>query len=475
MKYIRFLMKVLALVLLLVAVFNNHILPISYLIGIAVFEIGLMLLVWRRKTIQIFVVLLMIISSFGLLYSESIIARLVTYNPLQTNAVSFFTLKDASILTIKSALTKTFATSSLVEPKLNEVVQSELKKQGYTQTLGTFEGIYDGVQELYDGVIDVLVMDEVYIESILTIDEDFLLKTKVIWAIKNTVKREPIVSEKDVLKEAFTVYIEGNDASGDLAAQGRNDVNILMTINPMTHAIKMVSVPRDSYVSLDKTACGLSSSLTNTLDKLTHAGLKSTGVNCIIGTLEKVFDIDIDYYLQMNFSSFKKIIGALGSITVYNAEAFTEDSTKKYDFYYPKGNIILDELNALPFVRQRHGFITGDLQRIKNQQEVIKGIMSKLTELSTMTKIESIVTAVQGTIDTNMLPEEIMALARTQIQNLSFKWNLSSYDLTGVSDSQGTLTFGYASPLSVFWLNPSSITQARQALLDNMIIPEGNK
>jgi anionic cell wall polymer biosynthesis LytR-Cps2A-Psr (LCP) family protein len=116
----------------------------------------------------------------------------------------------------------------------------------------------------------------------------------------------------------------------------------------------------------------------------------------------------------------------------------------------------------------------GDLQRVKNQQEVIKGIINKITDISTLTKIESIVSAVQGTIDTNMLPEEIMALARMQIQNLSFGWTLSSFELTGHSDSQGTLTMGFGRPLYVFQLDPESVAAARQALIDNMVIPASN-
>lgn len=471
MKYVRLLMKVLALILLGLALFTNHILPVTYLIAIGTVEVLLLLLVWKRKVLQIFVVIAIIISSFGLLYTENIIARLITYNPLATNSVSFFALKESPVLTIKSALNKRISTSSLVETELIDVIQTQLEKQGYKGTLGTFEGVTEGITELYDGTIDILVLDEAYIDTILTIDPDFLLKTKVIWAIQNTVERVPIVSVKDVLKESFTIYIEGNDEYGDLRTQGRNDVNIIMTINPITHSIKMVSIPRDSYVALNKTSCRLSSSLTNTMDKLTHAGVYSTGVNCVIGTLEDLFDIKIDYYLQMNFSSFKGIIKALGTITVYNAEAFTEDiSGLKY--HYEQGTIELDSQRAIYFARQRHGFLMGDLQRVKNQQEVIKGILAKVTDISTLTKIESIVSAVEGTIDTNMLPAEIMALARMQIQDLSFGWTLSSVDLTGHSDMQGTLTMGFGRPLYVYQLDQSSVQTVRQALLDNMIIPE---
>jgi len=472
MKYVRLLMKVLALVLLCLALFTNHILPVTYLIVIGAVEILLLLLVWKRKVLQIFVVIVMILSSFGLLYTENIIARLVTYNPMATNSVSFFTLKESPILTIKSAINKKIATSSMIEAELNAVIQTQLTKNGYTQTLGTFEGIYDGVQELYDKTIDVLVIDEAYIDTILTIDPDFLLKTKVIWAIKNTVERVPIVSEKDVLTEAFTIYIDGNDYVGKLRTQGRNDVNILMTVNPITHSIKIVSIPRDSYVPLNKTDCKISAYVTNTLDKLTHAGTWSTGINCAIGTIEDAFNIKIDYYLQLNFSSFTKIIGALGTIDVYNEEAFTEDSSQHaVPYSYAQGMIKLNEENALCFVRQRHGFKLGDLQRIRNQQEAIKGIVSKLSEVGTLTKIESIVSAVQGSIDTNMLPAEVMAIARQQIQNLSFKWSISSAVLTGHGDSMGTLTMGYGRPLYVFILDPASVTAARQALVDNMVIP----
>lgn len=476
MKYVRLLMKVLALILLCVALFTNHILPVMYLIGIGAVEILLLLLVWKRKILQIFIVIVMIISSFGLMYSENIIARLVTYNPLATNSVSFFTLKDSPILTIKSALTKKFSTSSLVEPKLIDVIQTQLNKQGYKQTLGTFEGITEGIDELYSGKIDVLVLDQAYIDTILTIDANFLTKTKVIWAIQNTVKKTPVVSGKDVLTQAFTVYIEGNDDYGALKSQGRADVDMLLTVNPITHSIKIVSVPRDSYVPLNKTACGLSQKLTNTLDKLTHAGIYSTGVNCVIGTLQDVFNIKIDYYLQMNFSSFQGIIAALGTIEVYNEEAFTEDSTTHpIPYHYNQGNITLNSKDALAYVRQRHGFTMGDLQRVRNQQEVIKGIVKKLSDIATLTKIESIVSAIQGSIDTNMSPDEVMSLARAQIQNLSFHWNISSYVMTGKSDSQGTLSMGYGRPLYVFRLDPDSILAAHQALIDNMVIPASTK
>ncbi|KAF0222084.1 MAG: hypothetical protein FD179_1983 [Erysipelotrichaceae bacterium] len=75
MRYVSLKMKLLALTLLLAALLTNNILPVMTLILIGGVEIFLLLFVCRKKVIQIFVVQLMSISSFGLLYSENIIAR----------------------------------------------------------------------------------------------------------------------------------------------------------------------------------------------------------------------------------------------------------------------------------------------------------------------------------------------------------------------------------------------------------------
>ena len=212
-----------------------------FLIGIGVVETLLLLLVWKRKILQIFVVIVMLLTSFGLLYTEDIVARLVTYNPYQINTVSFFVLKDSSIININRAIDKRIASSSVVEPSMNTLIQTKLTELGYTQTLITFEGVTDGVNMLFNDQIDVIVLEEAYLDAILEINPEFLLKTKVIYSIQNKIVKEPMPSGVDVTKEAFTVYISGIDQPGDISVESRSDVNILMTVNPVTHTIQMVS------------------------------------------------------------------------------------------------------------------------------------------------------------------------------------------------------------------------------------------
>ena len=71
---------------------------------------------------------------------------------------------------------------------------------------------------------------------------------------------------KNVTKDAFTVFVSGIDTEGSIDTTSRSDVNMLVTVNPKTKQVLMTSIPRDYYVQLP----GVSG---ESYDKLTHAGL----------------------------------------------------------------------------------------------------------------------------------------------------------------------------------------------------------
>lgn len=466
MSHIRLTMRILGMVLLYITLFNNKFLPVMFLVGIGVVETLLLVLVWKRKILQIFVVIVMLLTSFGLLYTEDIVARLVTYNPYTINTVSFFVLKDSSIININRAIDKRIASSSVVEPSMNTLIQTKLTELGYTQTLITFEGIQDGVDKLFNDEIDVIVLEEAYLDAILELDPEFLLKTKVIYTLQNKIVKEPMPSGVDVTKEAFTVYISGIDQPGEISVESRSDVNIVMTVNPITHSIQMVSVPRDSHVLIEKPGCYR---YTGYKDKLTNLGWQ--GFPCMIQTLDTLMSVKINFYLKVNFSSLYRIIKVLGPIEVYNEFEFRyHDELNTVDITYPQGNITLSGMDAVYYSRARKsvGGLGGDIQRGKNQLEVIKGVVRKLISLSTLTKTESILKAVSGSIDTNMTSSEIFALVRTQIQDLQ-PWTMNANALSG----SGALvtTTPYGGERWVYNLNEDSIAAVSKILTDNLIIP----
>ena len=78
----------------------------------------------------------------------------------------------------------------------------------------------------------------------------------------------------------FTIYVSGIDTYGDIALRSRSDVNMLVTVNPNTHEILLISIPRDYYVRLHNT--------TGYKDKLTWDEIQSVYIpNGLNDTLMK--------------------------------------------------------------------------------------------------------------------------------------------------------------------------------------------
>ena len=79
-------------------------------------------------------------------------------------------------------------------------------------------------------------------------------------------------------------------------------------------------------------------------DKLTHAGLY--GIGCSMGTLEGIYDVDLNYYVRINFSGFQKIIDKLGGVDVNSQYAFTS-MTEEGTYEFSKGKNHLTGEEAL--------------------------------------------------------------------------------------------------------------------------------
>ena len=172
----------------------------------------------------------------------------------------------------------------------------------------------------------------------------------------------PPSAQLDITKP-FIIYISGIDTYGSIDITSRSDVNILAVVNPRDHKLLLVNTPRDYYVHLNGTG-------DVTRDKLTHAGLY--GIDSSMRTLEELYSTKIDSYVRINFTSYNKIIDALGEIEVYSEHDFR---TSK--FSYTSGFNTLNGAEALEFARARYQFSDGDRTRGKNQQKVIEALVAK--------------------------------------------------------------------------------------------------
>ncbi|MBO4835932.1 MAG: LCP family protein [Lachnospiraceae bacterium] len=261
------------------------------------------------------------------------------------------------------------------------------------------------------------------------------------------------VESKDakVNTDPFIVLISGNDEYGQLAEEGTSDVNMLVCVNPATEQVLLISTPRDFYIEIPGVGDGMR-------DKLTHAGFY--GMEAQLAALEALYEIDINYYVWLNFSSFIEIIDAIGGINVYNEYAF--DSWDGY--YFPQGELELDGLHALHFARERKALEDGDFGRGRHQQMVISNMIQKLTEVNSLTVYEQLLSAIEKNCTTNMPKNRMMELVQFQRSN-SPEWKITSIQAEGEIMAQACYSFA-PQVLSVVMPYKESVMNIRGLIRD---------
>ena len=210
---------------------------------------------------------------------------------------------------------------------------------------------------------------------------------------------------------------------GDISIVSRTDVNMIATVNPVTHEVLLTSIPRDYYVNLPSKGAK---------DKLTHSGLY--GVQETIGAVEDIMGIDINYYVRVNYTTVVKLVDAMGGIQVDSPFDFTTSGMQSLNgHHFVKGINNLDGRAALAFCRERHSFVNGDMQRNENQQLVMEGILKKAASSTTiLTSYTSILDAVRGNMETNMSTEEMSSLIKMQLKDMK-GWDIQKQSIKGTN------------------------------------------
>ncbi len=306
-----------------------------------------------------------------------------------------------------------------------DVCLEELKKAGVNITTEEFDSSYRMTQALKGQAIDGMILDQGYLDTLLempgmeNLDEEIVPVVQYYYDAPKTNTAETV----DTAMEPFTVYISGIDTrENKLLRNSRSDVNLVATVNPESHEILLVSIPRDYYV---ETVCEPDMGCMNgAMDKLTHTGLH--GPETTEMTLEKLFDTSINYNVRVNFSSLVNVVDELGGVQVYNPEAFTSLSGPTFQ----QGDITLNGQQALAFVRERYAFTDGDRARGRNQMRVLTAIINKMISPKILTNFTGIMSSLSSSFETNMSEKDIKTLVQAQLADPA-KWTIYSYSVTG--------------------------------------------
>ncbi len=347
-----------------------------------------------------------------------------------------------------------------------------LELSPFTYDTQEYSDIFAAADALFAGEVDAMILNESYAEMMTDIDgyDEFLTLTKVVYTVEQELTEEDIASkyEGDITKNAFIVLIGGNDtwsySNISASSRKRTDVNILLVVNPVTTEILMVTIPRDSYLAIDGD--------TSKMDKLTHSSVY--GISAWRGTVESAFDLTVDFYIRVNFSSIINIVDAIGGLDIYNPYTFKTITHRVYvgdtsyttNYTFEEGDLHLDGVATLFYVRERKNLSGGDFARNEHQAIILEAMIDTLTDISILSNVNDLFESISGTFTTDMDMEYIYDLIEYQLDHMP-DWTLTSYSLTGTTGGGSSYALG-GKTASMVYLSDESVEEAK-TLINKML------
>lgn len=403
------------------------------------------------KVISVVLSIVMAIGCYYLTVTHNMLSS-ITQGGTELDVMSIIVLSDNKATSVNDTGSYVYGVNGTLNTDLTKEtidhVNEELKTTVETKEYENWSSLVDA---LYLGEVDAIVFNESQRTTMEETYISFSTDTKVLdyKEIENEVVIE--VPDKEITDVSFTVLISGTDSEGKIGSKGRSDVNILATVNPETHQILLITTPRDLWVKLyygDGTDSG------SAKDKLTHAS--TNGMACSISTLEALYEVDIDYYVRLNFTGLEKLVDALGGIDVESDYAFTSYAQTHT---YKKGMNHMDGYAALIFARERHAFADGDFQRSRNQIKVIQAIADKALSVTMLTNYSGIMESLSDVVVTNIPQEQMTKLVKMQLSEMP-SWSFKSYTMTGVTGSEYCITDS-SKPLSIVYPDEDALALAK--------------
>lgn len=187
------------------------------------------------------------------------------------------------------------------------------------------------------------------------------------------------------------VGIDDSEVRGYGDESSRSDALMVATLNNSDKTIKLVSIPRDSYVYIPELGYN---------DKITHAHANG-GTRVAIETVEELLDIPIDYYVKMNFFAFIDVVDALDGVTVdVPYDRLEKDENDQYTIQLKEGRQTLDGREALALARTR--MLDNDIERGKRQQMILEALIDKASSASSFTKYGDVIEAIGNNMKTDL-------------------------------------------------------------------------
>ena len=281
------------------------------------------------------------------------------------------------------------------------------------------------------------------IVCVILVENNLIFKTSTISdedtvGIFKSTKSERKSFEVPFSPRKQNILILGIDSNGqgtDMWAGTRSDTIFIVNIDPKTHSIKAISIPRDSKVYLPDN---------KGVQKINSAHALG-GVNLVKKTLKETFGIRIDKYILIHDEAVEKVVDALGGIPIYvEKRMLYHDYAGKLHIDLQKGNTVLNGKQAVGYLRYRKDGL-GDIGRTHRQQWFMKSLFERLHSPQTIARIPEVLNIANTYVKTDMSFYELSqyaTLARSIDRN-----KIEIATLPGAPNQRGHISYWILDPI----------------------------
>lgn len=202
-------------------------------------------------------------------------------------------------------------------------------------------------------------------------------------------------------KDPVSFLLLGVDERGN--DSGRSDTMIVITSNPKTDTMKMVSIPRDTYTVIQGR---------EKKDKINHA-YAFGGIELASDTVSSLLNIPIDYIIEINMEGLSQLVDTVGGVTINNHLKFDYEG-----YSFPTGTITLKGDQALKYVRMRYEDPEGDFGRQKRQRLLISALTDELISSKSIKNFNSILNTLGNNVQTNLTFSDITSFQTSYTKSL---------------------------------------------------------
>jgi LCP family protein required for cell wall assembly len=264
--------------------------------------------------------------------------------------------------------------------------------------------------------------------------------------------------------ERVNILILGVDRRPGETCPCRTDTMMIATLDPKTLMAGVLTIPRDLYVPIPQ----VGEKRINTANFYGELYKYPGGGPALAKrTVEYNLGRRMNYYVLVDFDGFRRVVDKLGGIEIVVPKAIDDPTYPDENYGYkrihiPAGKVLMNGEMALQYARTRHG--DDDFGRSQRQIQVLMALRDKAMRLDLLPKLPGLLQSMWGTIETDVTPQEVIALA--QVASRVKKENIKN----GSIDESMTVEFKTSDGAWVLWPDRAKIGR----LIDQIIPPEVN-